>query len=290
MDDPIVRDFDWAEGVAVHRYLVSDVFSDVPLEGNQLAVFVDGRPFTSGEMQAVAREMNLSETVYVLPPEDGGTARIRIFTPRGELPFAGHPVLGTAFVLASASNLNSVELETGAGIINVALERQGTRITVCRMRHAIPQPEPYSAAGELLAAVGVPSSRLEIVSYRNGPCHVFVALENEDQVVALEPDMGHLKSLAVPVSCFAGSGRSWKTRMFYPAGGVYEDAATGSAAGPLADHLARNGEIEFGEQIEIRQGAEIARPSRIHVRALGDSVEIAGSAVIVGRGEYRLRR
>ena len=98
----------WLDPAAAHPYVVVDVFTARPLEGNQLAVFLDGRPFSSDEMQSLAREMKLAETVFLLTPESGGDVRVRIFTPAEELPFAGHPVLGTAFVAASALGAASV--------------------------------------------------------------------------------------------------------------------------------------------------------------------------------------
>jgi trans-2,3-dihydro-3-hydroxyanthranilate isomerase len=137
-------------------------------------------------------------------------------------------------------------------------------------------------------------SRLPVVAYRNGPLHVYVELESEAEVAALRPDLGALAGLAeLGANCFAGSGKRWKTRMFAPALGVAEDPATGSAAGPLALHLARHGRIAFGDEIEIRQGAEIRRPSLLRARVTGsadrvDRVEVAGSAVIVARGEFHL--
>src|SRR5262249_58717945 len=110
------------------RYVVIDVFTDRPLVGNQLAVFTDGREVDDETMQALAREMNLSETVFVLPAEAGGHARIRVFTPASELPFAGHPTLGTAFVLSQPLQLVEIRLELPAGIVPVRLEREGARI------------------------------------------------------------------------------------------------------------------------------------------------------------------
>src|SRR5205823_1467982 len=101
------------------RYVVADVFTDTALTGNQLAVFTDGREVDEKTMQDLAREMNFSETVFVLPPEQGGHARIRIFTPSSELPFAGHPVLGTAFVLAAPMQLEEIRLETESGVVPV---------------------------------------------------------------------------------------------------------------------------------------------------------------------------
>ena len=131
--------------------------------------------------------------------------------------------------------------------------------------------------------------------YDNGVQHVYVCLGSADEVAALQPDVPRLASLplALGFSCFAGAGRSWKTRMFGPAAVVPEDPATGSAAGPLAVHLARHGRIGFDEEIEISQGAEIGRPSTLYARAdcgdgLIDRVEVGGSAVVVARGEFRL--
>src|SRR5919108_5707912 len=105
------------------RYVVADVFTDTPLEGNQLAVFTDGRDVDDETMQALAAELKFSETVFVLPTEADADARIRIFTPLAEIPFAGHPTLGTAFVLAAPMQLGTIELETGRGLIPVVLER-----------------------------------------------------------------------------------------------------------------------------------------------------------------------
>ena len=272
-------------------YVIADVFTDTPLEGNALAVFTDARAIPPPRMQQIAREMNLSETVFVLPAEDAGDARIRIFTPASELPFAGHPTLGSALVLAESRGGDLIRLETGAGMIPVEIQRQDGRIVSGSMRQPIPTWEPYEAAGELLAALGVQSSLLPVEVYRNGPRHVYVALGGEDAVASLTPDLGALARLPdVGVNCFAGSGARWKTRMFAPAYGVAEDPATGSAAGPLALHLARHGRIAFGQRIEIHQGAEIKRPSTLYARVEGegdriDLVEVAGSAVVVAHGE-----
>ena len=271
-------------------YVLLDVFTDTPLEGNQLAVFADGRGVAGERMQRLAREMNLSETVFVLPAEEGGDARIRIFTPLSELPFAGHPTLGAAFALGTALGLPTVRLETGVGIVPVDLERERERVVFGRMRQAIPSWAPFEREAELLAAIGVERSRLPVEAYENGPLHVYVELDSEEAVAALRPDMGALAEIGeIGANCFAGSGRRWKTRMFAPADGVPEDPATGSAAGPLAIHLCRHGRVGFGEEIEISQGEELGRPSILHARAdgAGDSierVEVAGAAVIVGGG------
>jgi trans-2,3-dihydro-3-hydroxyanthranilate isomerase len=282
--------------VRTFRYVVADVFTDTPLAGNPVAVFTDGRELADEEMQRLARELNLSESVFVLPTDADAHARIRIFTPSAELPFAGHPTLGSAFVLAAPLQTPIVRLETGMGVVPVALEREQDRIVFGRMEQPLPTWEGFADEEALFAALGVGGSGLPVEVYENGPRFVYVALGSEDEVAGLRPDFNALLDLPgvpVGVNCFAGSGRRWKTRMFAPGSGVAEDPATGSAAGPLAVHLARHGRIGFGEEIEISQGAEIGRPSTLYARADGSAgqlerVEVGGSAVVVARGEFRL--
>jgi trans-2,3-dihydro-3-hydroxyanthranilate isomerase len=293
--DVIPNAINWHGSSELHRYFVVDVFTSEPLEGNQLGVFVDGRRFHSEQMQRLAREMNFAETVFLLPPQQTGDVAMRIFTPQVELPFAGHPVLGTAFVVGQALVADVVTLETGAGLVPISLQREDEWIVFGWMRQPVPSGEPCANERELLDALGVESSLLPVELYRNGPPHVYVMLPTEQAVAGLRPDLAALGELNLAVSCFAGNGRSWKTRMFYPAGGVPEDPATGSAAGPLAIHLARHGEIAFGDEIEIRQGAEIGRPSLLHAKVTGepariDSVEVGGTAVIVAEGRFRITR
>ncbi len=281
--------------MASYRYVVADVFTDRPLEGNPLAVFTDARGLDDGTMQRVARELNLSETVFVLPPEAGGHVRLRIFTPGYELPFAGHPILGTAFVLGAPLQLGVIELETGRGIVPVVLERdESGAIRLGRMTQPVPAVEAVDDPAPIFAALGVPGSLLPVERYDNGSTHVFVCLGSAAEVAALRPDMNALARLrGTGVNVFTGDGTQWKSRMFSPDIGV-EDPATGSAAGPLACHLARHGKIDWGTEIEISQGSEIDRPSMLYARAEGgagliDSVEVSGSAVTVARGEFRLR-
>jgi trans-2,3-dihydro-3-hydroxyanthranilate isomerase len=275
----------------MYQYVVADVFTSTPLEGNPVAVLTDARGLPPARMQQITREFNLSETVFVLPAEEGSDARVRIFTPAAELPFAGHPVLGTAYVLGAAGAQETVRLETGAGVIRIDLTRENGQIVSGRMRQPIPEWAPYDRTGDLLAALGVKTAELPVEAYRNGPRHVYVALASEQEVAALQPDLGALGRLpALGAVCFAGTGRHWKARNFAPGLGVPEDPATGSAAGPLAVHLSRHGRIAFGQEIEISQGAEIGRPSTLYARATGDgdridSVEVAGAAVVVAHGE-----
>jgi trans-2,3-dihydro-3-hydroxyanthranilate isomerase len=282
----------FAEPSATRRYFVVDVFTDSPLEGNPLGVFIDGRELSSERMQQIARELNLSETIFLLPAEGEGDCRIRIFTPASELAFAGHPVLGTAVVLGSALELDAVGLETGSGLVGVELTRERGRAVFGRMSQPIPSWRPFELEAELLVALGVEGSRLPVEAYSNGPVHVYVELDSERALARLAPDLGALIALGgIGVDCFAGSQTRWRSRVFAPGLGVAEDPATGSAAGPLAVHLSRHGRIAFGEEIEIRQGEEIGRPSTLFARAQGSAelierVEVAGSAVIVARGDF----
>jgi trans-2,3-dihydro-3-hydroxyanthranilate isomerase len=281
--------------VGHYRYVVCDVFTDRPLEGNQLAVFTDARDLPEELLQPLARELKFSETVFVYPASADAHARMRIFTPAAEIPFAGHPTLGTAFVLGGPLQLGEIRLETGVGVVPVTLEREGARIIFGRMSQPVPTVQPFEDGDSLLAALGVERSELPLELYDNGLQHVQVCLRSPDEVAALKPDFERLaeRGPMLLVSTIAGSGTTWKTRMFAPGGGVPEDPATGSAAGPLCVHLVRHGLVPPGEEIEISQGAELLRPSKLYARVDGtrekiERVEVGGSAVIVARGEFRL--
>jgi trans-2,3-dihydro-3-hydroxyanthranilate isomerase len=277
------------------RYVVCDVFTDRPLTGNQLAVFTDARELDATLMQALAREMNFAESVFLFPALAGGHARMRIFTPRREIPFAGHPTLGTAFVVGEATQLRDVVLETGAGLVPVRLEREGARVVFGWMTQPAPRITAFDAQAELLGALGVPGSDLPVECYDNGIAHVYVALPSREAVAAVRPDLARLAAVSAGgTNVFAGEGEHWKTRMFAPGSGVAEDAATGSAAGPLALHLVRHGRVSLGQTIQIEQGAELDRPAVLYARLNGSldepRVEVGGSAVTVARGEFRLSR
>ncbi|MGH3213805.1 MAG: PhzF family phenazine biosynthesis protein [Trebonia sp.] len=289
---------DASGGVALIRdFLVADVFTDTPLEGNQLGIFPDGRGLSDELMLKATREMNFSETVFFEPPEhDGADARVRIFTPGGEIPFAGHPTLGSAWVLCEILGKQTVTLRTGAGLVPVELDMDDDTITFGWMSQPIPDWGSYDRTDELLGALGAAgkTGALPVERYRNGPLNVYVEIAGQDALAALEPDMQKLGRIQVNCSCFTQTPGGWTTRMFAPALSVTEDPATGSAAGPLAVHLARHGRIEFGQEIEIRQGAQVNRPSVLYARADGapDSIHrvlVGGRAVVVAQGTYRLR-
>jgi trans-2,3-dihydro-3-hydroxyanthranilate isomerase len=279
--------------MARFRYVVCDVFTNEPLAGNQLAVFTDARGIPEEQLQRLAKEMNFSETTFVYPPSGDGHVLMRIFTPAAEIPFAGHPTLGTAFVLAGPLQLLEIRIETGQGTVPVRVEREGARIVFGRMDQPLPTIAPFERADELQSVLGV-ESQLPVEVYDNGLAHVYVALGSTAEVAALQPDQQRLAALgAYGINCFAGDGLTWKTRMFGPGLGVPEDPATGSAAGPLALHLARHGRIAFGDEIEISQGAEIGRPSTLYARVDGtadavERIEVGGCAVIVARGEFSI--
>lgn len=273
------------------RYVVVDVFTDTALAGNQLAVFTDAREIDADLMQALTREMNFSETTFLLPAEQGGTARVRIFSPSGEMRFAGHPVLGSAWVLAQPLQRAVIELETGMGIVPVEIDRdESGSLVFGRMEQPIPAISTIDDPEALFMVLGV-ESELPVELYDNGATHIVVTLDSDDAVAALAPDSSGIARFGVTgVNCISGSGAKWKNRMFWPLG---EDAATGSAAGPIACHVCRHGLVEWGEWIEISQGAQIGRPSTLFARADGgdggiERVFCGGRAVVVARGEFRL--
>jgi trans-2,3-dihydro-3-hydroxyanthranilate isomerase len=277
------------------RYVVADVFTDRPLAGNQLAVFTDARDLDPLTMQALAREMNFAESVFVLPPTlPDADVRIRIFTPWNELPFAGHPVLGAAFVLGEPLQRIVIRIETGAGVIPVELEREGARVRFGWMEQPLPEFSPFAETRELFALLGVERSGLPVERSTLGPGFVYVELGSAAELVALRPDFAGLAALTTAGAyCFSGEGRAFKARVFVPAHGVPEDAATGSGAGPLAVHLLRNGRIGSGEEIEITQGVEIGRPSLLYALVEGapdalERVRVGGCAVPVARGSFTL--
>lgn len=282
------------------RYAIVDVFTDVPLAGNQLAVFTDARDLPVELLQPLARELGFSETVFCYPPAGDGHVRLRIFTPAAELPFAGHPVLGTAFVLGGPLQLVELRIETGGGVVPVSLEREGARIAFGWMSQPLPSVRPCPEAAALLPALGLAGSPLPLELYDNGTLNVYFQLPDEGAVAALEPDLAELRRLtsgkplpALHAVCAAGEGTRWKVRMFAPADGIPEDPATGSAAGPLACWLGRHGLAPFGAELVISQGAELGRPSTLYARAVGtaeriERVDVGGSALIVARGEFLL--
>ena len=279
-------------------YHILDVFTDRPLAGNQLAVFEEAPDIPETLLQALAKEIGFAETVFLYPAREGNEARMRIFTPENEIPFAGHPTLGAATVVARRLDKTQIVLETGRGPVPVRIERTDGPASRGAMDQPIPSFALYPHEDALLNALGARESRLPVTVYDNGIPHVYVLLDHPDDVAALQPDLAALSRLAresgapiVGFNVFAGAGAEWKTRMFAPADGIPEDPATGSAAGPLALHLARHGLIPWATQIRIAQGAEIGRPSSLFAKVVGNAdrverIEVSGSAVLVGGGWF----
>lgn len=274
-----------------YNYTVADVFTDTPMQGNPVAVFPRAAGLSTGRMQQIAEEMRLSETVFVFPPQNGADAYVRIFTPVNELPFAGHPTLGTAIVLGESHDANVLKMETAMGTIPFELDRSPKGQTrAAKMVQPIPEWEEYDRSDDLLKGLDLVGSTLPIEVYRNGPRHVYVGLPSIDALSQLTPDHRILSRLPdVAVNCFAGEGCNWRMRMFSPAYGVVEDAATGSAAGPLAVHLLRHSLIPNDQEITINQGVEMGRHSVMRAQVHGSAdnitkVEVSGAAVIVARG------
>ncbi len=295
------------------RYLLVDVFTGVAFGGNQLAVFVDGEEVPERLMQPIARELNLSETTYVLPPTDpADLCRLRIFTPLEELPMAGHPTVGSAFALAVEGRIAppaTVRFEEGVGPVPVEVEGTPGRPTGAVMVQPLPgfgpelgEPARAAAMLSLTEADLEPGLPLEVVSC--GVPYLIVPLASLAAVqrARLRPDLWEelLDGFASRhVYLYSretlGADATVHARMFAPAAGVPEDPATGSASGPLGCYLVRHGLVEGGERVPIvcEQGYEIGRPSRIEVEISGDrerirEVRVGGGCVLVGEGRMRL--
>jgi trans-2,3-dihydro-3-hydroxyanthranilate isomerase len=181
-----------------YPYLIVDVFTSEALAGNQLAVFTEGQTVPPERLQPLALEMGFSETVFVFPPEGNETARVRIFTPATEVPFAGHPVLGTAVALAIAGELDRVELVTPQGHVPLEIADRTVSRAFGRMQQPIPTVAPLPDPQPLFAALRVTGSELPVEIYDNGLPHVYVALPDEAAVAAVAPDYGALADLARP--------------------------------------------------------------------------------------------
>jgi trans-2,3-dihydro-3-hydroxyanthranilate isomerase len=268
------------------RYVLLDVFTDERFSGNPLAVFTDARGLEAEVMGRIANELNLSETTFILPAEGEGDARVRIFTPRRELPFAGHPVVGTAWVVGRSVALGRLVFETGVGPIEVELERRDGQLVRAVMSQPRPRFSPAEDPEALLAALRLPYRGHALEVADNGFGHAIVPVDSLEALATLTPDIAALAALdeAVTFTVWADAGDVIRSRVFAPAAGVAEDAATGSAAGPLAAQLVRDGVRRAG-RVTIVQGVELGRPSRIEVDAddAGD-VRVGGACVVTGRG------
>ncbi len=283
-------------------YVQVDVFAAQPLEGNALAVFTDARGMSDAEMQAVARETNLSETTFVLPAPAGRPVRVRIFTISEELPFAGHPTLGTAAVLHGATGADQILLELGVGEIPVTFER-GPGVTFGEMRQRDPTFGAVHEAEDVARALGIAPAELDpalpVQTVSTGLAFAMVPFRSLAGLQALRLDLARVDAYLartdakllylVSRETVAPEALLHARMIFY--GG--EDPATGSAAGCCAAWMVAHGVARPGERVLIEQGLEVRRPSRIYVRADAGgagvtNVRVGGHMVEIARGELVL--
>jgi trans-2,3-dihydro-3-hydroxyanthranilate isomerase len=300
-----------------YRYIHLDVFTDRPFTGNQLAVFLDARGLPAETMQAIAKEMNFSETTFVLPPERSDTdCRVRIFTPSEELPMAGHPTVGTAFALARAGVVEpgreGAVFGLGVGPTPVSFVWQDDELSFAWMTQGLPEfgptiPDPSGAAAALrLSGAAVAGTGLPVQTVSCGVPFLFVPLATRGAVdnAALDADAYDAFSRGakleeLPVFLFSsektGDKATVYSRMFAPGLGITEDAATGAASGPLGCYLVRHKVVppDRAGAILSLQGAKMGRPSHIHI-GVGttdgriSSVRVGGQSVIAGEGTLYL--
>jgi trans-2,3-dihydro-3-hydroxyanthranilate isomerase len=301
-----------------YRFLQYDVFTELPFMGNQLAVIPDAGGLTDGEMQAIAREMNYSETTFVSPATDIKAIRkVRIFTPETELPFAGHPTIGTTFALVNEKVVRSgdvlpIYLELGIGTIPIDLFFEGEQLSFVWMHQPVPEFAVWQGSREkLLESVGLGpqdlAPDLPIERGSAGVPFVYVPLRTTEALQRAQPGNAAMLRAALGednahaglylFSCEFNQAAAGtpivRTRMFGPALGVAEDAGTGSAAGPFAVYLLRHGitrpSRDGDVSIQIEQGVEMGRPCHLRSsltceeEAVRD-VRVGGEAVLVAEG------
>ena len=302
-------------------FVTCDVFTDHPFSGNPLLVVPDARGLTARQMQSIAREINYSESTFVLPPADSTHAYLqRTFVPVKEIPYAGHPTVGTAVVMAALGKVAAgagngavpVTIEVGFGPLALELFKKDGRVSRVSMAQGKPEWRPPVAAddakGRIAAALGVPFDALHAdlpaQAVGTGNTFLMAPLVSRDAVASAVADTRLLNGLerelgVLGVFFFAfdetPAGPRIRARMFAPGAGVPEDPATGSAAGPLGVYLALHGAVPGGVgdgrgRFRIDQGVEMGRPSELDVTVLLEGgrpsgVRVEGSAVLVMKGE-----
>jgi len=304
-----------AMSARAYRFVQVDVFTDRVFRGNPLAVFLDGRGLDDERMQQIAREMNLSETVFLLPPATAeGAAALRIFTPGREVPFAGHPTIGTAWVLAAqglaSRNAARFVLEEKIGPVPVELEGDPARPDFIWMTQgAATFDTPLENRAAVAASLGLGLEDLldgaPVQPGSTGSTFLFVPLRDRETVDRAQLDvarllaaMGERPRMGVFVfapDADAAAGRVY-SRMFAPhTSGVPEDPATGSTSGPLGAYLVRQGLVKAADEVRIvsEQGTKMRRQSFVHIRLAMtgervDSIRVGGSVVPVLDGELRI--
>jgi len=299
------------------RYLTCDVFTEQPFGGNPLAVFPQARELPEHRMQQVAREINYSETVFVLPPERAEhTRKLRIFTPGAEVPFAGHPTVGTAFVLAAIGEVplagaeTRVVLEERIGPVEVTIAARDGRPTGGRLHAAyLPQPGPLPPRREEIAALlslepeALDDEAMPIEAWTSGIPFLVVPLVDPEALSRATLDLAVWRKVLSEwwapniypvVRLPEGGDADWRVRMFAPGLGVPEDPATGSAATAFAGYLGRReGGAEGTLRWRVEQGIELGRPSLMRVEAdkkagRVTAIRVGGGAVLMAEGEMEV--
>lgn len=299
-----------------YRFIQADVFTDTVFKGNPLAIFPEASGLSAEEMQLIAAEMNLSETAFVLPPTDIKAAiRLRIFTPRAELPLAGHPVVGTVFILAERDTFdlqpgrNRIFQECKAGVLPVDIDAGEDGIHKVTMTQSPPRFFDELRSPQRLAdSIGLAADELlphdlpaQVVS--TGVPQLMVPVKSRRGLEKIELDVSTMHAVLSETrsDCFMAftedciyPDSTVHARMFAPALGVVEDPATGSAAGALGAYLVRHGRVKTDPTTEIvvEQGYEMGRASTIFVEVDVDdgpvAVRVGGKAVEVAEGTLRL--
>ena len=279
-------------------YLVYDVFTDTPVCGNQLAIFPDARDLPQDKLQAITAEFKFAETTFVYPPENPDhTARVRIFTPTTEIPFAGHPIIGTAFALRDLGRGDQQTLELGVGPIRCTFDGDAASFTTPAALERVATPDPALVARALGLAPG--DIRMDThapVQATLGLHFVITELRDRAALAACQPDAAamregaarHPAGLDFAQFAYVRDGSRIDARMFAPLDNIPEDPATGSASATLAALL--RDELGTDQTLAILQGEDMGRPSRIQARTSGNpvAITITGQAVPVMAGQLTL--
>jgi len=289
-----------------YDFMILDVFTDKPFGGNQLAVLTDARGITDRGMQTIAREFDFPETTFVLPARDPAHARhVRIFTPGGELPFAGHPTIGTACALVMSNQLAPGEfvLEEGVGPVFVSTRREdGAFSARLRVERAPEMAETVPPAKDMAAVLSLqPSAVLQVFCAGMGPRFTFVQVESRASVDLAQLDHQHwnrvlANSWGSQVFVFAGEPQDKSElygRMFAPALGIAEDPATGAAAAAIVGAAAVRASGSNAFRLNVVQGVKMGRPSLLNASAeltqgVVSAIEVGGDSAFVAEGRIEV--
>jgi len=288
-------------------YHVLDVFTKIPFSGNPLAVVLAAEGLSDQQMQVITREFSLSETIFVHPPEDPGhTAKVRIFCPACELPFAGHPTVGCAILLAGQMHDSDFEctitLEEAAGLVPVNVTRKGENITaeftapvLPRLAEGTPPNQTEAAAALGLSPEDIGFGQHQPLHWQGGPDFLFIPLASRAALGKALPNASWLemtsKAKTQSVYVYCPDGQGYAARMFAPAHGMPEDPATGSASAILAAQLLAAGALPEGTtHVPLSQGEDMGRPSQISLTVDVQNgalrqIRIKGAAVRVHHGQ-----